>query len=231
MILSGRMVFYHKTIPLDSRIYIDYENKNVDFEYPKRPTKWEVFKTVYCAGMLWWFKKLVKLHKYVILPFAIAVLIFFIVDGLTNPTTTVDMVEQLKMLGLFFGSFIGLMSFMMGPPLIFVARYYMDPINISKIIPEINAESASERYVSVFTKTNSNKIKIPIFSNVLMDYWLEGDFKNKIKTVEVKELQNVKKYKYKKGKLGKEKPQVDLWEVIFTFKSEPVNGKLIVHYV
>jgi len=222
------MVNYHKTIPLDARIFIDYDKKDVKFQYPQKITKLKQFLAVYSFCVYFWLEIVLKLIPItLILLVPLAVITF--VDGsiIFKPLSASDTIS-LKILGLFIAFTLYSIFFI---PLLFVLYYYKHRYVVSKNMPKLNVERYNTRFVSIFTKTNSNTIKIPIYNNITLDYWLKGDFKKQIKSVEVKEMENVKLYKYKNKKLVKELPQTKLWQAVFTFKQEPKDGKLIAIYI
>lgn len=71
---------------------------------------------------------------------------------------------------------------------------------------------------------NSKEIIYHLANNIWLQYDLEGDYKNKIKTIQLKRrmIKNT-------GKFGVYLAQ-DGWNLIFTFKGIPMHGKCTIRY-
>jgi hypothetical protein len=184
------------------------------------------FMTVFFTYTVLWFRIFTRLFIILIVPFMVLLSIFAFSTG---KATFSDLKAEFVPFFVFLWFFL---VFFTLPVLIFTLYYYTDRKRLSLSIPRLNADFENERYVSSFSEVNeNNQVIIPVFGNVAMDYWLKGDFKEKISTVEVKEVPNVKKVEYRKGRIIKEIPLDDMWQAVFSFKEKPQNGKLIVVYV
>ncbi len=74
--------------------------------------------------------------------------------------------------------------------------------------------------------------RVPLFSNILLDYEATGDFSDKLHKIKVEEY----KFSYfkKQNKKKKKKPQKInewLWWAEFYFSRKPKNGKLVVRFI
>ena len=98
----------------------------------------------------------------------------------------------------------------------------------NRLFPEINRHMGDGRYSVKFRSSDvvDNKVVIPLFKNIYLDYHAKGDMNKQLLKMEIKE-HPFNRLMRKKGKIIKKK-NIMLWTAIFTFKDKPVDGELLV---
>ena len=91
----------------------------------------------------------------------------------------------------------------------------------------------SGSYIAIFfpKDVKDNKVEIPLFQNIYLDYRTQGDFTKYLETVEIKEhpFNEIERDLESKKKI-KLMPNQWLWKAEFTFSQKPKIGKLITEF-
>lgn len=196
---------YKDYLPANARIVIDYKAKErVKFSYPRR---WTYKKAVWKMGYITVFSFWANFHVilifyltlYLILPTLIIISIFFPFEQVSEiPTHTeiliFNFITVLKSL-IFAGGFL---LYIFGIPALATLYLSRDKERLSNWVPKIGYWTAcwSLRNKEMTFKPKDiidNKVIIPNFSNIFLNYECSGDFNKYLEKVEILELP----FKYK----------------------------------
>jgi len=217
---------YQSMNPSNSRVLIDYRNKKhpVKFQYPAKKSP---FKIVFGGYLSLW----IVLHMYLILLFIIIsipiLLIMFLPLLIQGEFSTIS--SQMNWRELI-------------PALILIFHMFFIPLVATLItiknkkllsyMPQINMFGALLLQYSFYkkiTKLNSKTYKLPLFTNVFLDYKTKGEFAKYLYKVEIKEHKLIFKKKlwfFKK----KDMKNDYLWYAEFKFKKIPKTGYLEIMF-
>lgn len=187
---------YKEYLPANARVIIDYKaREKVKFSYPRNMPYWKaVWKNAYPTVASFW------IHLHVSIAFYIGVYIFlpaYILKSIFFPTiveaTSGYTIGFIYLLSTLILPLIGTFAYLFGIPAIFTYYLARDKERLSSWIPKIGYWSANLEFhtkYKIFTKKDvvDNKVIIPVFSNIYLNYECEGDFDRYLERVEIMEI-------------------------------------------
>lgn len=198
---------YQLENPNNARIFIDYrkEKDKVNFEYVGNSS---VLKIALHISLLLHLKGLIFLP----------LMIMFLVMTSVYPAQNLSLINQIA-LTLF--NFIIITVSYIGTTLILTNKRFI------KYYPHLNAFGA-KKYRALFQseQVELNKVEIPLFSNVFLDYKATKEFSRYLERVEIIE-HPFNRLLVRRNKI-KKLPQEFLWKATFYFSKKPKNGWLSV---
>jgi len=227
---------YHNYIPANARVNIEFsKDEPVSFSYPREWTYWKaVWKIAYSNVFLLWITinfKTISYVSWVALPVLSLKYLFFPVSVyLPGDFIVYDWTFILRLLLsilIFFMYFYGL-------PALFTLWLAQDKDKMARWIPKIGywARIMLRGYeaVKVWEAKDivDNKLVLPNFSNVYLDYEASGSMGECLERIQVLE------YKFdwvKKGVFKKKEKNDYVWYAVFTFKQMPQDGSLKVKFI
>lgn len=205
---------YQQENPNNCRVKIDFEAKGdlppVHFEYVGKDSPFKIaYKCFFNLGV-----------RYYGLSLLFSVGIF--IGGLIY--------QNLKATLVSLGIIVGLYAFIWVFPLIF-AIIFVKNKKLYKLLPYIWVIGKKKYYANFKSEdVIDNKIEIPLYCNQFLGYILEGDFLDKIKSIEVIEHPFNLKVRKEKGKYEL-KPNEYLWKATFYFTEQPKGGELKTSFI
>ena len=232
---------YKDYIPANARVVVDYtkpKEQRVSFSYP---TSWDykkaVWKRAFPTIASFWF----SLNAQIIMHGAIfggtAYVIYYL---LTHPSFFESANSSFNYIGLL--ELLLLALYFILPPVLFTYIKSRDKDKLAAVVPKAgyyNALLSQSLRRKVFTTadlTSDNKIVIPQFKNVFLNFNCSGDFDRFLERIEIVEYpfsyQPVRfglstLFKTKMGELKRNE-----WEfrAVFHFSKKPLKGELDVMY-
>lgn len=187
--------------PNNSRIFIDYRKQKdkVRFEYVGKQS---IFSIVYTVCLDCWLYKGIWLIG--------SPMIFTIIFFLLQSTNMAYHVL----------AFFILINYVAIIPLIATAYIILKP-GMLKWVPHISAFKSDSYEVTFSAKdVKYNKLTLPLFNNVLMDYEATGEMSKYLERVEIIE------HPFNRYVRRKKKPQEYLWRADFYFSQKPKSGEI-----
>jgi len=225
---------YKEYLPLNARIIIDYNQKKgekVKFSYPKEMEyKKAVWKSGYPTINGFWLVLNIQFFMYVLVPFFIIRWIsdYYHIFGLQTATGLIIDTHLIA---------IGIVEIFTVP---IIVTFYLsrNKEKLSTWIPKMGYLSGKllgflkEMDFTPKDITNENKAIIPIFSNVTLKWFPDGDFNKYLEKIEILELPFHYKIRFfwwlKKWKAL----QNDyLFRAVFHFSQKPENGSMKVEFI
>jgi hypothetical protein len=206
--------------PLNSRIMVDYEKKDIKFSYPGGPGSLKTRMGI-IGGMIF-------------LPIAALFLSGFFISAVLhsmpeiiyayNHPNHADAVEGILGFVKIFGVIAVATATTLFISYIVSTKYKYFASTFPKLQFKIYSVVSGVKEIRI-KKLDSDEFILPTFSNVVLDYELKGDFADKIKYV------NVIDYPYKLYYKGECHNILKMWKAIFKFKERPVNGSMVLRFI
>ena len=232
---------YKDYLPANARVIVDYKKEQkVAFSYP---IKWSYRKAVWARAYpvvtSWWVGiHIIPLMYACLLLFPIAILylliksIFYPYSRTITTTTTSTFNFVTSFLPIIIVAF-----YVFGVPAIITLILSKDKERISKWIPKMgywtaNYITGSKEITFKSKDIIKNKIIIPSFGNIFLNYKCKGEFNKYLEKVEVMEIPF--NYKHRRFLLPflkkKEKNDYD-FRAVFYFLNKPKNGNMCVEFI
>lgn len=230
---------YKDYLPANSRVIVDYTRKEkVGFSYPLEWTYWKaVWKRGYLTVLSFWLAiniYWVFLFTPLIVLGIIGYFVFLIFNPITKTIAEYTYTISFMTHGL---PLILLMFYLLGIPALLTFWLSLDKERMSRWFPKLGYWSAKIIYGTkekIFTKEDisEDKVIIPSFSNVFLDYKTTGDFNKFLQKIEILEIP----FDYKTRRFWlpflskKEKNDYD-FRAVFYFSQKPMEGSLDVEFI
>jgi hypothetical protein len=221
---------YSRTNPSDSRIFINFKTKQVDFEYP---CKKSAFYIVYVSILSPYIK--------IFMMFLVMNLLLFSIFLLTiNDFTKGNSANSLIEMG-YLIIVIEFIVFLIAIPPLFITLFIIRSEKHLKQIPYFNLiinkiSNNGYKYVKITSKDIKKDVNgkyiytLPVFDNVFLDYKLVDDFKKHISKIEIKEYNFKHKKVNLRNEITKDDKQTEYWYCDFIFNGKPKNGYLEIFF-
>ena len=215
--------FWQLDNPNNARIFIDYKNdKNpVKFEYIQTNRLFHIiFSPIF---LIWLWINLLFLT----FNFFLFAILYLILNGISITQIS----SNFDFTSFFYGILI--LFWIYGIPLI-ISLFFIKSKKLIRLMPYINSLcSFKTRYFKVFKSKDviDNKVEIPLFYNVNLNYKATKDFSKYLEKFEIIEHPFNMDVKRKIFSLKKEvKPNEYLWKATFYFSKKPKTGELKVSF-
>lgn len=213
---------YQLENPNNARIFIDYKNKKkpVRFEYVGKNS---LFKQIFSPlFILWIYLNLILV--FIILIIVGNVLIIYNHDKISEETQEqINMEKVLPLIALL----LTYILYVIGIPIVATLMFCKNK-KLLKLMPKINYILSPIAWSVNFKpeQVKDNKVEIPMFKNVGLDYNATKEFSKYLERVEVTEHE----FNMFVGRGRKKKPQEYLWKAVFYFSEQPKTGELYVEF-
>lgn len=227
---------YKDYTPANARVIVDYtKGQKVSFSYPIKWTYWKaVFKRAYPTIMAFW----LSIHTFwvgYILPYLIIVFVV-VLAYLVIIEYTIEIYSETLIYNLaYFAPALVAVFYVFIIPMLITLYLARDKELLAKWMPKLGywTYKLCGRIKETTFSTKDvidNRVSIPIFNNVYLNYKCEGDF-NKLEKVEILEIP----FNYRERGFWnpfKEKVYRNdyLYRVVFYFSETPKNGKMEVEF-
>ena len=209
---------YQEDNPNNARVFIDYTGKKekVKFEYVKTNG---VFKIVFIPIFNLWMIINIILMSILFYSFGIS---YLIINGLPEYSEVsfslgINWTQLIFPLSTFF--------YILGVPFL-ITFIFTKSKRLIKLMPRINYLIYRGIYYAKFESKDvkNNQVKIPLFSNVGLDYTATKEFSKYLERFEIVE------HPFNILVRKKKKPNEYLWKATFYFSHQPKTGNLKVRF-
>jgi len=218
-------------LPANARIFIDYKKKKVFFDYPlyNKINSWKKFWAIYSSFLTLWIQLLLYLAGFYLL--------YLMLFTPLEATETITEFSYTNPLSHLIKIVINPLTYLaiivlFAPPLLPTFLYYKYPKQLSRLIPNLYAWLSKKNYYRIRLNgknngfQNNNKIKIPLFLNIFLDYRTSLDYTKYIKSVAITELPLEKIRRN-----GRIKKQDRFWHCEFLFSKKPEKGVMEIDFL
>lgn len=230
---------YKDYLPANARVIIDYTRKDkVGFSYPIEWSYWEaVWKRGYLTVLSFWLT--INIYwVFLFTPLFVLGIIGYLIFLLFHPTTQ-TIAEHIDAINFITHGLPIILQFfyLLGIPALFTFWLSLDKERMSKWFPKLGYWSAKiirGTKEKIFTKgdVSGNKLIIPSFSNIFLNYKALGDFDKFLQKIEILEIPfdyNIRRF-WLPFLSKKEKNDYD-FRAVFYFSQTPIKGSLDVEFI
>jgi len=231
---------YHDTLPLNARIRVNYGDGSVSFEYPDKNAGF-MRKFLFVLGpvVLYFTAAHVIVLSILLLIGAAAQALEFLSTNqpiipetlITQSYSEISNYPQFILDVLRFAA--GFLIYFIGNPMLIAFVITKNYSHFSTTFPKLMALAVSPLMVRTrISGINSTTFELPLFHNIVLDYELNGDYAEHIKSVEVTEypfkwLEKPFPWIFQKEV---EKTNDSMWKAVFMFREIPKEGDMLLRF-
>lgn len=208
------------TSPLNARIMVDYDKKDIKFSYPGGSgsvlARLSIISS-FASGLALIFAVVIFFSLNIINSIPEIIQIF-------NHPNPVDGVNGVLMVYRIFGLFAGSLVASTIISYIIAWKYEYFASTFPKLQYFVYSKIYGVKEIHI-KKIDSDEFILPTLKNIVLDYELKGDFADKIKYV------NIVDYPYDLYLNGILHKNLRMWKAVFKFKKRPVNGSMVLRFI